>query len=144
MKIKKVSGTAILNGNVVDSLAGNSTTNAPSQRAVREINEYSIEETIIGIYFGKPLYRKCYRVNSFPNNGNNYYASGIDDIDKVIHAGGFAEAGNETIFLQGAYNSSIHDAIVYEPLSNNIRVHSTNDRSAYSGYVWIEYTKTTD
>ena len=36
MRIKKVSGTAILNGNVVDSLEDNSTTNAPSQRAVNE------------------------------------------------------------------------------------------------------------
>jgi hypothetical protein len=36
MKIKKVSGTAILNGNVVDSLEDNSTKNAPSQRAVKE------------------------------------------------------------------------------------------------------------
>ena len=36
MKIKKTYGTAILNGNVVDSLEDNSTTNAPSQRAVNE------------------------------------------------------------------------------------------------------------
>ena len=36
MKIRKKSGTAILNGNVIDSLEGNSTTNAPSQRAVAE------------------------------------------------------------------------------------------------------------
>ena len=37
MKIKKVSGTAVLNGNVVDSLEDNSTINAPSQRAVNEL-----------------------------------------------------------------------------------------------------------
>lgn len=37
MKIRKTKGTAILNGNVVDSLEENSTTNAPSQRAVNEI-----------------------------------------------------------------------------------------------------------
>lgn len=36
MRIKKISGTAILNGNVVDGLEDNSTTNAPSQRAVNE------------------------------------------------------------------------------------------------------------
>jgi microcystin-dependent protein len=35
--IIKVSGTAILTGNVVDSLEENSTTNAPSQRAVNEL-----------------------------------------------------------------------------------------------------------
>ena len=37
MKIKKVSGTSILNGNVIDSLEDNSSTNAPSQRAVNEV-----------------------------------------------------------------------------------------------------------
>lgn len=37
MKIRKVYGSAILNGNVVDSLEGNSSTNAPSQRAVNEV-----------------------------------------------------------------------------------------------------------
>lgn len=36
MKLKKISGTAILNGNVIDGLEDNSTTNAPSQRAVNE------------------------------------------------------------------------------------------------------------
>ena len=42
MKIKKVSGTAILNGNVVDSLEGNSSKNAPSQRAVNELKPIEI------------------------------------------------------------------------------------------------------
>lgn len=37
MKIKKVSNTSILTGNVVDNLDGNSTINAPSIRAVNEI-----------------------------------------------------------------------------------------------------------
>lgn len=36
MKIKKVSGTVVLDGNIVDSLEDNSSTNAPSQRAVNE------------------------------------------------------------------------------------------------------------
>lgn len=36
MRIKKVSGTAVLNGNVVDNLTDNSTENAPSQRAVNQ------------------------------------------------------------------------------------------------------------
>ena len=39
MKIRKTKGTAILNGNVVDNLEDNSTTNAPSQRAVSEAIE---------------------------------------------------------------------------------------------------------
>lgn len=107
---------------------------------------YSLEETIIGEFMGKVLYRKCYRIDSFPNAGNQYFASGVSSIEKVINVGGFANSASlqETIFIQGAYNSNIHDAIVYEPYRNYIRLHTTNDRSSYSGYIWIEYTKTTD
>ena len=36
MRIKKVSGTAVLQGNIVDSLNSNSSLNAPSIRAVNE------------------------------------------------------------------------------------------------------------
>ena len=36
MRIQKINGTAVLDGNVVDSLEGNSTTNAPSQKVVAE------------------------------------------------------------------------------------------------------------
>lgn len=129
---------------VVDSLEDNSTTKAPSQRAVKEINEYSLEETIIGIYFGKTLYRKCYKVNSFPNAGKTYLNAEVNNIEEVIFAGGFAKTSNETIFLQSAYDGTHHDAIVYEPLGNQIRLRASSDRTGYSGCVWIEYTKTTD
>ena len=48
MVIKKVSGTAILNGNVVDGLEDNSTTNAPSQRAVNELKPIILYENESG------------------------------------------------------------------------------------------------
>ena len=42
MRIRKTKGTAVLTGNVVDSLKENSTTNAPSQRAVKEAVQNNI------------------------------------------------------------------------------------------------------
>ena len=93
---------------------------------------------------GKTLYRKCYKVNSFPNAGKTYFSAEVSNIEEVIHAGGFAKTSNETIFIQGAYDSSHHDAVVYEPSGNQIRLRASSDRTGYSGYVWIEYTKTTD
>ena len=108
------------------------------------INTYSTNETMIGMWFNKPIYRKCYKVNSFPNDGKSYLDAGVDNIKEVIHAGGYAKTSNETIFLQSAYDGTHHDAIVYEPNSNQIRLRASSDRTGYSGYVWIEYTKTTD
>ena len=49
MKIKKTYGTAILTGNVVDGLEDNSSTNAPSQRAVNEaLNGFVLYENSSG------------------------------------------------------------------------------------------------
>ena len=49
MKIKKAYGTAILTGNVVDGLEDNSSTNAPSQRAVNEaVNGFVLYENSSG------------------------------------------------------------------------------------------------
>ena len=147
-KIIKVSNVLcvlnVVESRVENSLKGDSSIYAPSQRAIKEINEYSLEEKVIGIWMGKTLYRKCYKVNSFPNAGKTYFSAEVSNIEEVIHAGGFAKTSNETIFIQGAYDSSHHDAVVYEPSGNQIRLRASSDRTGYSGYVWIEYTKTTD
>lgn len=69
MKIKKISGTAVLQGNVVDSVFGNSTKDAPSQSSINKILTYSTEERLIGIMEYpdgqfKPRYRKTFLLTS--------------------------------------------------------------------------------
>lgn len=55
MKIKKISGTAVLDGNVVDSLDDNSTTNAPSQRAVNEAIKLNIITNGVPVKTGRRI-----------------------------------------------------------------------------------------
>ena len=106
---------------------------------------YSTSEVRIGTWMNKPLYRKCYAVSSFPNNANSWVATGISNIQDVIYCGGYEDNGNEQIFLSSAYNSTYYDCLVYDRIrtdhNNSIRIHTTGNRSAYSGYIWIEYTK---
>ena len=70
MKLKKISGTAILNGNVIDSLEDNSTTNAPSQRAVNDVISGIVESgsnsngSYIKFSDGTLICRKAVTVNA--------------------------------------------------------------------------------
>lgn len=107
---------------------------------------YSTDEIRVGTWMNKPLYRKVYYVNAFANNSNVYLDINVENVDTVISANGYAKNSShtETIFLNSSYSNVIHDSIVWEESSNKIRLHTTSDRSGYSGYVWIEYTKTTD
>lgn len=114
---------------------------------VTNATTYSTDEIRIGTWIdGKPIYRKAYYVNAFANNSNVYLDINVENIDTVISANGYAKNSShtETIFLNSSYSNVIHDSIVWEESSNKIRLHTTSDRSGYSGYVWIEYTKTTD
>lgn len=113
---------------------------------VTNATTYSTDEIRIGTWMNKPLYRKVYYVNAFANNSNVYLDINVENVDTVISANGYAKNSShtETIFLNSSYSNAIHDSIVLEESSNKIRLHTTSDRSGYSGYVWIEYTKTTD
>lgn len=109
---------------------------------------YSTSEKKIGVWVdGKPIYRKCYYVSAFPNNANIYISPGISNIGTIIRMNGFADNNAEVIFLSSAYNTTYFDALVYDRTgtnANKLRIHCTGNRSAYKGYIWIEYTKTTD
>ena len=111
-----------------------------------KLSTYSTDEIRVGTWMGKPLYRKVYYVNAFANNGNVYLDINVENVDTVISANGYAKNSShtETIFLNSSYSNAIYDVIVWEESKNKLRLHSTSDRSGYSGYVWIEYTKTTD
>lgn len=113
---------------------------------VTNATTYSTDEIRIGTWMNKPLYRKVYYVNAFANNSNVYLDINVENVDTVISANGYAKNSShtETIFLNSSYSNAICDAIVWEDSANKLRLHSTSDRSGYSGYVWIEYTKTTD
>lgn len=109
-------------------------------------NTYSTTEIVIGKWINdEPIYRKVYSVDSFPNAGNAWVATGINNIDEVIYCGGFETNENERVFLSSAYNSSNFDCLVYDHVysghNNSIRIHTASNRSSYSGYVWIDYTK---
>lgn len=142
MRIKKVSGTAVLNGNVVDNLTDNSTENAPSQRAVNEalLDKYSTEEQRIGTWFGKPLYRKSFYFDtvSSSNVDIGILPTNIKDISgRFLNDGYFNKINQYTTDQNYRFNIDVSPTGI-------MRIQKGTSVTATDVYIDIEYAKKTD
>lgn len=136
---------------IVDSLSGSSTTDAPSVHAVNDkinsLTAYSTTtETVCGTYDGKPLYRKIINLGYLPNANYKDVSTGLTNVT-IINIYGRATGGSSgntlTIPYVGA-DASANIFTAYQFQTNNIRITTNSDRSAFVGYITLEYTKTTD
>ena len=138
--------------NVVDNLNGNSTTDAPSVHAVNEIinnlNNYSNEEIIVGTFFDKPKYRKCFKINGSLST----ISTGISDMEDLVDlrilvkdtSNGYWRPIPWT-FNDSSYNSSFTGGVIISSTGNSIIFQAGNGLTNTSKYIAIlEYTKTTD
>ena len=110
---------------------------------------YSTDEIIIGKWINnKPIYRKVINFGSLPNATTKDITHGITNLDKIIRYYGIAyatgSAGFITRILPASSPSGAEYTIDLYILENNIEIATAIDRSAYSAYIIIEYTKTTD
>ena len=109
------------------------------------IDKYSFGEIRIGTWIdGKPLYRKVVDFGALPNNAAKQYSLSGMNIDFIKEVKGTAYTSQKNGFnipypVSGA---TTHVTIYWD--ANNISVITSNDRSAYSVYLILEYTKTTD
>lgn len=129
--------------------------NVPSS-AVQEIKDYCAMYTDAQISYstsevktgatwidGKPIYRKVVNCGALPNNIRKSIAHNITNLSKVIHTYGIAVG---TDFLPMPYvnvTGASYD-MQYWVETVNIVIATGNDRSSYTGYITLEYTKTTD
>lgn len=125
---------------------------------IKEVaNTYSTNETVIGKWIdGKPLYRKVVDLGVLPNEGTFRIPHNIDNLDRIISMRGMAKSSNQNLLLPFPYgtgkNGVNSDGTVkvntvpiniYEE-QGNIVVYTLSDRSEMTGYVILEYIKTTD
>lgn len=104
---------------------------------------YSTTEQVIGTWIdGKPLYQKTIATGSLPASGTTTVALNISDIDNIIRYEGFASDGTNFVNLPLV---SITPSAIIDLYCDRTNMHIyASNRSAYSGYVTIQYTKTTD
>lgn len=109
--------------------------------------EYSENETICGVWLDKPLYRKVIDIGYLPDNSyttTNHNISNILTITRVI---GVAIRNSDKDTLPIPYvtfNANNNGGITIYANDTSITIGTTTDRSAYNGYIVLEYTKTTD
>ena len=125
---------------------------------IKEVaNTYSTNETVIGKWIdGKTIYRKVIDLGVLPNEGTFRIPHNIDNLDRIISMRGMAKNPNQNLLLPFSYGTG-KDGVnsdgtvkvntvpinIYEE-QGNIVVYTLSDRSNMTGYVILEYIKTTD
>ena len=109
-------------------------------------NIYSTDEIVVGTWIdGKPLYRKVVDLGTFPNNAEKTVAHNIANIDVITKIYTFGRLSNGLTISLGYYDvTAPANSITIMCNKTNVAITTKNDRSAYTGYTILEYTKTTN
>ena len=109
------------------------------------IESYSTNEIKTGENWidGKPLYRKVINIGNLPNTGTKNVALNITNLSQIINMYGYAIANDFTLPLPYISTSAEYQVGI-QVAGNNLQIVTGFDRSAFAGYVVVEYTKTTD
>lgn len=110
---------------------------------------YSTSEQVVGTWIdGRPLYRKVLDFGSLPNAGTKDINIGTTNVKQVVKLQGFAfNSEGATMPLPYPNNSNVTQNVTmsYSGGTNGvIYVATGSDRSSFSAYIIVEYTKTTD
>ena len=92
----------------------------------------------------KPVYRKVVDIGNLPNNSRKEVAHNITNLDDIIYCSAIIDNG--TTYRQLPVSSPLDTNYAIDVYANStyIVIDTGNDRTSYSGYAIVEYTKTTD
>lgn len=143
--IKAANKVALGRGNVVDSLNGYDTDSAPSVRAVNARSTYSTTEQVVGTWLdNKPIYRKVLSIGNLPNNASKAVEHNISNLGYVISVSGTVTNGSAYRTINSSSTNNLVGIIEVFTDTTYIYIRDNANLSDFSGYIIIEYTKTTD
>lgn len=130
-----------VNGRTVVDIKGNS--------LILDAQIYTDTEKVVGVWRDKkPLYQKTVNFGSLPaNNSSKTVAHGISDIETLANAVFVVQSSTQFRTLPNVSRGNTANQTVWYMTATDIGVltgSSADVGSAYSGYVTIWYTKTTD
>ena len=107
---------------------------------------YSDTERVVGVWRdNKPLYQKTVSIGTLPNNATKLTAHGISDIDTICSIDGIAYDGSGKTLPLGYINVDSYTYDVQVEVGKvNVEIKTKIDFSSYTGYITVQYTKTTD
>ena len=116
-----------------------------SQNGGSDSHSYSTTEQAVGTWIdGSPVYEKVVDLGALPNNTTKNVAHGISNLGRVIQAELTADNGSNWVTIPYATTNStdLRYQLGFWITDTNITVKSEWDRSAFSGYAILRYTKT--
>lgn len=112
--------------------------------------DYSTTEKIVGTWIdGKPLYQKTINCGTLPSSAGNMKstAHGISNLDTVACINGVAKSSTGSIPLpfvsHDVTDSGKVNQIAVTLSSTSVNIITGKNRSDFTGYVTLQYTKTT-
>lgn len=120
------------------------TTDSANSFKYGDPNEYSTTEKIVGSWVdGKPLYQKTINFGALPNATTKTVSHGLSGTYSIKSIQGYANYSTDTIPLPhtGVGDTTGTNAISVAISGSNIVVKTGSDRSNYSAYITIKYTK---
>ena len=124
---------------------GSTATNYMPYQNLNGMENYSTEEVVIGTFLGKPLYRKVINLGNLPNNTTKNILHNISNLDVLVNCYGTAKRTDGNILiLPNVDKDGLQYSVRLSANSYQLIVTTGSDRSAFSGYAVMEYTKTTD
>lgn len=148
MRIRKIGTSVPLpSGQVIDSLNGSSTTNAPSIRAVNEGLQdiYSTSEVKTNKVWvdGKPIYRKCIANGSSATNGTKFSLNSISNLGTITNIIS-KEVRTTGAEIFGNYYDGTSNKFTLQYYANNNEINTWAGSETLTVTIFVEYTKTTD
>ena len=144
------------NSNAIGNLSNLNTTNKNNLvGAINEVNTndvlkgtYSTNETRIGTWMGKPLYRKVLSTVGLSGETKKSINYNITNTDKIWIAGGFVYSTGRVVTLpMVGYNGELTSKadVWVEKQENVVKLYSNGGwGNDWTFYIIINYTKTTD
>lgn len=129
----------------ITNTKSDSTTDTYSCEYINKLQKYSTEEQVIGTWSDdKPIYRKVVNVGNLPNAAAKDVPHNISNLECMITMRGNANNGTNFINIPNVHAGDFINQVALFCTKDNIRITAGSDRSAYIGYVILEYTKTND
>lgn len=131
--------------NVIDDLSDE--TKIPNVKSINKLIEYSTNETIIGTYLGKKLYRKVIPFGTVANGQTVVKSAselGLSNVDLIVNWNGYAINSSNGFRIPLPYVYKNTQAVTTFFSNNSLRVENYGTQVSLDITVIIEYTKTTD
>jgi hypothetical protein len=112
---------------------------------VKEVNnKYSTSEIATGERWvdGRMIYRKSYETGALKNAGKIEINSGLTNVN-VLRMYGYVKRTSYPPYTLNLPHMSISSGIIvqYNDGASVIEIYTIDDRTAFSGYITLEYTK---